>query len=134
VIFIDANIFMYAAGDESPQRKPCQRFLAKLSKTPTAVRAFTNAEVLQEILHRFRALDLPEVGFALFDAVVGLGLPILPVTDADMRRARILLAEFGRLSTRDGVHVAVMHNVGAKEILSYDRGFGVVPSVKRIEP
>ncbi|HZF10706.1 MAG TPA: hypothetical protein VFE33_18110 [Thermoanaerobaculia bacterium] len=30
MILIDANIFMYAAGRESPQRLPCQRFLEKI--------------------------------------------------------------------------------------------------------
>jgi predicted nucleic acid-binding protein len=30
VILIDTNIFMYAAGKESPQRLPCQRFLERI--------------------------------------------------------------------------------------------------------
>jgi predicted nucleic acid-binding protein len=134
VIFVDANIFMYAAGRKCPQRAPCQRFLARLTNSPTPARAFTNTEVLQEILHRYRAIGVPDVGFALFDAVIGLGIQILPVTESDLRRARVLLAEFPALSTRDGVHLAVMENCGAKEVLSYDKGFGEIPTVTRIEP
>jgi len=49
VILIDANIFMYAAGRESPQRLPCQRFLERLV-AGGGPEACTDAEVLQEIL------------------------------------------------------------------------------------
>jgi predicted nucleic acid-binding protein len=60
VILIDANIFMYAAGRESPQRLPCQRFLERIvsGEGPAAC---TDAEVLQEILHRYHSLKIPDI-------------------------------------------------------------------------
>jgi hypothetical protein len=132
VILIDANIFMYAAGRESPQRLPCQRLLDRIvaGKDPAAC---TDTEVLQEILHRYRTLKVPGVGFQLFDAVSQLGIPILSVTDRAMAEARRLLEEFPRLSTRDGVHLGVMKEYGLEEILSYDSGFSDVPWVKRLK-
>jgi predicted nucleic acid-binding protein len=45
VILIDANIFMYAAGKESPQREPCQRFLESIVDG-TGPATCTDAEVL----------------------------------------------------------------------------------------
>jgi hypothetical protein len=132
VILIDANIFMYAAGRESPQQEPCQRFLDGLvsGQGPAAC---TDTEVLQEILHRYRSLNVPEVGFQLFDAAMHLGIPILPVTDRAMAEARRFLAEYPGLSTRDGVHLGVMKEHGIETVLSYDRGFSQVSWAKRLE-
>lgn len=132
MILIDTNIFMYAAGKESPQKGPCQRFLEKIvnGEGPAVC---TNAEVLQEILHRYRALKVPEIGFQLFDAITHLGIPVLAVTDRAMAEARRLLEEYPLLSTRDGVHLGVMREHGIEEILSYDGGFSEVPWVKRLE-
>ena len=132
MILIDANIFMYAAGRESPQRLPCQRFLDRIvaGRGPATC---TNTEILQEILHRYRSLKTPEIGFQIFDAVTHLGIPILPVTDRAMAEARRLLEAYPSLSTRDGVHAGVMREHGIEEVLSYDRGFSDVPWVKRLE-
>jgi predicted nucleic acid-binding protein len=133
VILIDANIFMYAAGKESPQRAPCQRFLEQIvaGERPAAC---TDAEVLQEILHRYRALKVPETGFQVFDAVTHLGIPILAVTDRAMAEARRLLEEHPGLSTRDGVHLGVMREHGVEEVLSYDGDLSLVSWARRLEP
>lgn len=132
MILIDANIFMYAAGRESPQREPCRRFLEKIVAGEGS--AFcTDAEVLQEILHRYRSLKIPDIGFQLFDGVVQLGILILAVTDRSLREARTLLEQYPSLSTRDGVHLGVMREHGIEEVLSYDRGFSQVTWVKRLE-
>lgn len=132
MILIDTNVFMYAAGKESPQRLPCQRFLERIvgGEGPAAC---TDTEVLQEILHRYRALKIPEVGFQLFDAVTHLGIPVLAVTDRAMTKARRLLEEYPILSTRDCVHLGVMQEHGIEEVLSYDTGFSEVAWVKRLE-
>lgn len=79
MILIDTNVFMYAAGKESPQREPCQRFLDEIV-----------------ILHRYRSLKVPELGLQLFDAVIHLGIPILAVTDRSMTQARRILSEYPR--------------------------------------
>ena len=132
MILIDANVFMYAAGRESPYRLPCQRFLeqAVAGEGPAAC---TDAEVLQEILHRYRALEVPAVAFQLFDAVTQLGLPILAVTERSLLEARRILEDHPRLSTRDGIHLGVMREHGIEEVLSYDRGLSQVSWVKRLE-
>jgi len=132
VILIDANIFMYAAGRESPQRLPCQRLLERIVEGGGPA-ACTDTEVLQEILHRYRSLKLPEVAFRLFDAVTHLGIPILPVTDRAMADARRLLEDHPNLSTRDAVHLGVMREHGIEEVLSYHGGFSEVSWVKRLE-
>lgn len=132
MILIDANIFMYAAGRESPQRLPCQRLLERIV-SGAGPAACTDTEVLQEILHRYRSLKVPQIGFQIFDAVGQLGLPILPVTDRSMEEARMLLEAHPSLSTRDCVHLGVMREHGIEEVLSYDRGFSEISWAKRLE-
>lgn len=132
MILIDANIFMYAAGKESPQKEPCQRFLERIVSGQGPATC-TDSEVLQEILHRYRALKTPEIGFQLFDAVTHLGIPILAVTETSMTEARRILAEYPLLSTRDGVHLGVMKEHGIETVLSYDRGFSEVAWARRLE-
>lgn len=133
MILIDANIFMYAAGKESPQRAPCLRFLDQIVAGGGPATC-TDAEVLQEILHRYRSLKVPETGFKIFDAVTHLGIPILSVTDRAMAEARRLLEEHPGLSTRDGVHLGVMLEHGVEEVLSYDGDLSLVPWARRLEP
>lgn len=135
MILIDANIFMYAAGRESAQREPCQGYLRRLAQgDSTAPAACTNAEVLQEILHRYRSLERPEIGFQIFDAVTSLGIPILAVTHEALADARRLLEDHPALSTRDAVHLGVMREHGIEQVLTYDRGFSQVSWVQRREP
>ncbi len=133
MILLDANIFMYAAGHRSSQQQPCRAFLEKVveGKAPPCC---TNAEILQEILHRYRAIQQPQLGFRIFDSVVALGIPILPVGEDEVRRARRLLQAYPTLSTRDGVHAGVMEARGIVEVMSFDKGFGSVDWLRRIEP
>jgi len=52
--FIDANVPMYAVGAEHPLKAPCLRVLESIARGE--LRAVTDAEVLQELLHRYTAL------------------------------------------------------------------------------
>jgi predicted nucleic acid-binding protein len=53
MILVDANVFMYAAGAEHPHKAPSRIFLEKVAGGE--IEAALDAEVLQEILHRYRA-------------------------------------------------------------------------------
>jgi predicted nucleic acid-binding protein len=58
-------------------------------------------------------------------------LPIsMEVTDA----ARILMDEQAQLRARDAVHAAFTLAASGGVICSYDRGFGNVPGLTRLEP
>ena len=133
MILVDANVFMYAAGKPSPQRGPCQRFLRDVL-AGLAGQVCTDAEVLQEVLHRYRSIGAADTGYRLFDAVLSLGIPILAVGEAEVAEARRLLAEHTALSTRDGVHLGVMRTNGVRSVLTYDRDFDAIPWVERREP
>ena len=63
-VFIDANIPVYAAGNEHPNKEPSIRILEKISKGQ--IFGVTSAEILQEILHRYQSINMLSSGIAVF--------------------------------------------------------------------
>ena len=134
MIYLDTDIFLYAAGVQSEQREHCQGVLGRIVEEEAGLVARTDAEVLREILARYRDLGAPEKGRALFDLVTSLGIPVLPVSEEDLRHARALLASFPDLPTRTAVHAGVMQANGVGRVLSYDTAFDALEGVERLEP
>lgn len=130
---IDVNIPMYAGGQAHPLRSPAQDIIRAIASGQ--LDAVTDAEVLQEILHRYLYIGEREKGLQIFDHFDRLMTGrILPVTDVDVRKARALAEEHPRLGPRDLIHLAVMLNHGIDRIVTADRGFDGVEGVTRIDP
>ena len=132
VIFIDANVFTYAAGADARWRETCDAVLESLQESN--VRVVTNAEVLQEILHRYFAQHRPGYAQTVHRAAQELCDEIIPVTEHHTTRALALLLEYEGLSARDAVHVATMEAREVRTIVSADQGFDAVSGVDRIDP
>lgn len=132
MILLDANIFMYAAGAEHKNKAPS---VALLERVVTGkVEVCTDAEVLQEILHRYRAINRWSDGQRVYDLTRTICRNILPITVEIMDHARLLLDTYSPLSARDAVHASVCLSVGAKAICSYDADFDRVKELRRVEP
>jgi len=129
VIFIDSNIPMYLVGADHPN-KAIARALLERAITDGEV-LVTDAEVLQEILHRYVAIDRREAITPASEALLGVVDEVFPVERVDVERARRLVLETP-LSARDAVHVAIMRRRGVDRILSFDRAFEGVSGVARI--
>ncbi len=134
MIFIDSNIFMYAAGSPTAHRKPCQEFLKKLINSGSAAQYFTSVEVLQEILHRYRSISLADEAYSLLDNILQLGITILPIEIEDIMLARKLLEDLNNLPTRDGIHAAVAIRKNISVIASFDKNFDQISGIRRFEP
>jgi len=131
-LFIDTNIPMYAAGGEHPYKESSQQVLDRLFHGE--LRGATNAEVHQEILHRFLALRLPDIARDMSDRFQTLVPTVIPVTLQDIVRVRDLSLRYGSLPARDLVHVATMLNNGFRTIVSADRHFDQVVEIRRLDP
>lgn len=127
MIFIDSNIPMYAAGIPSPQKENSLAFLKKVYEGERE--AASSAEVLQEILRRYRAIHKLDEGVLVYEAFRALPIRWLEVLPEDVDQAKELLLQQVRLSSRDALHVAVMQRNGIKKIVTYDQGFLGLPSV-----
>lgn len=132
MILVDANIFMYAAGAEHPHKEPSRKFLEQvaLGKIEVAL----DAEVLQELLHRYRAIGRWSEGRHVYDLARQIVPVVIPITAQVLDRARSLLDQYPALSARDSLHAAVAQSHGARAICSYDRDFDEVEGLHRIEP
>jgi hypothetical protein len=129
VIFVDSNVPMYLVGAEHPHKHDARRLLEEFSAARR--RLVTSSEVLQEILHRYRAIDRPEAIQAAFDVLLGVVDDVLSVQASDVLAAKDVLLSRWALSARDALHVAVMHQHGISEILSFDHHFDLAPGLVR---
>ncbi|MBI1878571.1 MAG: type II toxin-antitoxin system VapC family toxin [Chloroflexi bacterium] len=133
-IFLDVNVFMYAAGAPHPYKDIYVSILEDVENG--VLTAATNSEVLQELLYRYSHIKLADKGIQLCRAVMQYPLAILPVTEADVRLA-VDLFEAHRvngLKPRDAIHAATMHNNHISQVISADRDFEHLDFVTRIEP
>jgi predicted nucleic acid-binding protein len=130
VTFVDSNIPMYLIGAAHPHKTEAQILLERL--IAKGERLVTDAEVLQEILHRYVAINRREA----IDPAIKLTLDIVdqvfPVEKADVLRASEIVLSRGALSARDAVHVAIMERHGLQAILSFDTGFDHWPGLSRL--
>jgi predicted nucleic acid-binding protein len=128
-VFIDANIPMYLIGAPHPNRERAQSALSECIRRGD--RLVTDAEALQEILHRYVAIERRDFIGPCLDTLLGVVDEVLPVTGDDVLEARRLLLEMPSLSARDAVHAAIMRRHGVRHILSFDRGFDAVRGLER---
>ena len=129
MIFVDSNVPMYVVGSDEALKAAA---VAALEAAITAdERLVSDAEVLQEILHRYTAIRRPEAIQPAFDVLLDAVDEVLPIEVADVQAAKeVLLARY-RLSARDAVHVAVMRRHGVDTVISFDRGFDGYPGIHR---
>ena len=132
MILVDANIFMYAAGPDHPCKQPSLAFLRRVAQSE--VEAVVDAEVLQEILHRYRAIGRWADGRHVFDLARRIVPTVVPITADIVDRAREILDAHEGVTARDALHAAACQHTGAEAICSYDRDFDDIGGVKRIEP
>ena len=130
MILIDSNVPMYLVGSPHPHKIDAQRLLEE--RVSDGERLVTDAEVLQEILHRYVAIDRRDAIQAAFDALLGVVDEVFPVDVEAVQEAKAIVYGHPDLSARDAVHLAAMRRHGVTRILSFDRGFDEYPGVVRI--
>jgi hypothetical protein len=123
---------MYAAGVEHPNKAPSVAFLASVAEE--RVKAIIDAELLQEILHRYRALNRWIEGRRVYDLTRQIFPTVLPITSEILDRARTLLDDYDGLMARDALHAAVVEINNLEAVYSYDRDFDRITTIKRMEP
>lgn len=130
MILIDSNVPMYLVGGTHPHKKDAQRLLERLSMDSR--RLVSDAEVLQEILHRYVSIERRDAIQPAFDALLGLVDEVFPITVEILNGAREVVLGSPALSARDAIHVAAMRQHAVEEILSFDRAFDQVPGIRRL--
>jgi predicted nucleic acid-binding protein len=132
VIFVDSNVPMYLVGADHPNKQIARRLLERAIDDNEPLT--TDAEVLQEILHRYAAIKRRDAIGPAFDALLGVVDVVHPVELDDVARARRLMAGSDRLTARDAIHVAIMQRREIDRILTFDEDFDGIVGIERVRP
>ena len=121
---------MYLVGTRDSHKAEAERRVERLIRERRHM--VTDAEVLQEILHRYVSINRRESIQPAFDALLRIADEVLAVERATLERAKTIVMGHRDLSARDAVHLAVMEQHGIEEILSFDSGFDDYPGITRL--
>jgi predicted nucleic acid-binding protein len=130
MIMVDANVPMYLVGADHPNKIVAQRMLERAAINRD--RLVTNAEVFEEILHRYVAIGRRDAIQPAFDTLTAVIDEIFPIDGSLVERAKDLVLGYGRLSARDAIHVATMQAHGVSQIMSFNTVFDEMPGVTRL--
>lgn len=126
---------MYLIGAAHPHKADAQVILEHL--IANGERLVTDAEALQEILHRYTAIDRREAIEPALQVTLDLVDEVIPVGKAEVLRAAEIVRhrtlKKARLSARDALHIAVMESRGIRSILSFDTDYDRWPGLRRID-
>ncbi len=131
-VFVDTNIFLYAAGRAHAERDSCVRLLRRVADG--SLEATINTEVVQEILYVLTRRGRRKEALTLARHLEAIFPDMLPVTRDDMTDALSLLEQHPALSVRDAVHAATMLRNGFVNVVSVDPDFDQIPGIRRIAP
>lgn len=135
ILYLDANIFMYAVGAPhplNPLKMPCVQILSDIGNLDAQFAI--SVEIVQEILHRYIAIKRQTDAIRVANHVMSLVPTLYPLEASDMQRAIQICATNSNLNARDAIHVATMLNHGIIHIISADTHFDTVTGIRRLEP
>jgi uncharacterized protein len=121
---------MYLIGAAHPHKSDSQIILERL--IAGGQRLVTDAEVLQEILHRYTAIDRREAIGPALQLILDIVDEVIPIEKGEVLRAAEIVETRASMSARDALHIAVMERHGIRSILSFDGDFDRWPGLQRI--
>ena len=119
MIFIDANIPMYLVGAAHPHKQDAARLLEHAAAAGECL--VTDVEVLQEILHRYTAIDRRGAIQDAFDAMSAVLDEVFQIDLAAVDHARSLIQSYGGPVGATRSTLATMQHSVAR-IMSFDAG------------
>lgn len=130
MIFVDSNIPMYLVGAEHPNKARAQLLLQ--TAVSRGERLVTDVEVLQEILHRYAAIDRLDAVQPAFDGLLGVVDEVYPIEQIDVERAKDVLLGAMSFTARDALHIAVLERHDVRQVMSFDADFDRRPGLTRV--
>jgi predicted nucleic acid-binding protein len=121
---------LHLVGPQHPHKLDAQRVLE--SMVAGGERLATDAEVLQEICHRYAAIRRHDMIQPAFDAILEIVDEALAIDRAVAEAAKDIVLRYTTLSARDAIHAAAMAEHGIERIMTFDRGFDSYPRVERV--
>lgn len=135
--FLDTNVILrYLTNDDEAKARDCYELLQRAQRGEEELLA--SESVVAECAY---VLSSPRLPYRLTHEEIRVRLlPVLELRSIRIRGKRVVLraldlyAAYEFLDFEDALAVAHMEREGCEEIVSYDRDFDRVPSVRRAEP
>jgi predicted nucleic acid-binding protein len=131
-VFLDTNIFLYAAGASHPLREACAKVLRRVADG--SLDATINSEVVQEVLYVLTRRGRRDEALKLAGHLTSLFPDLLAVTRDDVVGACALLRQYPGLSVRDAIHAGAMLRNGLRTVVSGDSDFDQISEIRRVAP
>ena len=131
MIFVDANVFIYAVGRPHALQTYAQDFFIEANRSGTPL--CTSAEVMQELAHVYLPTGRLQTFDATLDLIANAGVEVWPLEEADVALARQLHEQHPTLQARDLCHLASCRRRGIREIKTFDQALAALsdnPSVQ----
>ena len=120
---------MYLVGAAHPRKADAKQLLE--AAIAASERLVTSAEVLQEILHRYVAIDRRDAIQPAVDSLLGVVDEVIAIELVDVVRARDFVVGMSKLSARGALHAAVMTRENIERIMTFDTAFDRIPGISR---
>ncbi len=124
MIFVDANVFMYAVGQPHPLKAEARQFFIEARETGAALG--TSAEVLQELLHVYSSTGRLRNFDDALTLIESVDVEVWPLESDDVTLARQLKDEHPTLEARDLCHLASCQRRGVRGIITFDKDLAAV--------
>lgn len=121
---------MYLVGGSHPRKTDAQMILERL--VVSGERLVSDAEVLQEVLHRYTAINKRDAIDPAIRVMLDVVDEIFPIEKRDVLRAAEIARSPSLFSARDAVHISVMERHGVSTILTFDADYDRWPGLKRL--
>jgi uncharacterized protein len=130
-VYVDTNVFLYAAGADSRFRQPCVDFLRAVVERK--VSGETGLMTLQEVVHhRQRRGDRQAT--ARGREVLSICTVVHPVDRHVGVSALDLIDRHPGLETADAIHAATALTQGIALVVSADDDFDQISGLERVDP
>jgi predicted nucleic acid-binding protein len=122
---------MYLIGEPHPNKTDAQVLVERL--IAAGERLVTDAEVLQEILHRYTAINRRDAIGPALDVILELVDEVFVIEKSDVMRASEIVRGPEKFSARDALHIAIMERHQVRSVLTFDADFDRWPGLKRVQ-
>jgi len=130
-VYVDANVFLYAIGGESPYRESCRALIDAIRRR--RIRGETSVTTLEEVVHHRRRRG-DATAIARGREVARICSKVHPLDRALSLSALAVAERHPALGIGDAIHVATALAHGLQAVVSADRDFDAVQGVERIDP
>ena len=120
-LYLDTNIFLYAADRKSPYFRACTKFLKySLDKD---IPLLTSVETVQELIHYTKNTHQLSKGLKIAKNLIKVVAQLLPLTEKTIEIYLKMVKKHPESSSRDLIHLATCLENGLEKIITFDKDF-----------